>query len=133
MRKEIAAHFKTLGLRITISCNLKTVNFLHLTLRLDTGKHYPYRKPSDTPLYIHRQSNHPPTIIKTLPTPISHRPKDISSDKDVFKSATPAYNDTLRASGYMKQVTYASERIAPKGRSSGAVNERLRGTTRTII
>ena len=100
VRKEITAHFKTLGLRITISCDLKTDNFLDLTLRLDTGKHYPYRKPGDTPLYIHRQSNHPPTIIKSLPAAISRRLTDISSDEDVFKSAAPAYNDALRMSGY---------------------------------
>ena len=50
VRKEITAHFNNLGLKITISCNLRSVNFLDLTLRLDTGKHYPYRKLNDTPI-----------------------------------------------------------------------------------
>ena len=66
IRKDIVAHFKTLGLNVTISCNLKSVNFIDLTLRLDTGKHYPYRKPNDTPLYIHRWSGETQSSRKLL-------------------------------------------------------------------
>ena len=123
MKKGITAHFSNLGLKITISCP-RLVNFLDLTLRLDTGRHYPYRKPNYTPLYTHCQSSHPPTIIKSLLAAISHRLTDTSSDEDVFRSATPIYNDALRASGYTEQVMYASERKAPRKREKQRQRER---------
>ena len=63
IRKEITNIFKELGLHITIDSNLKITNFLDITLNLNNGKHYPYRKPNDRPMYIHKQSNHPPNII----------------------------------------------------------------------
>ena len=108
-RKEITAHFKSLGLRITISTNLKTVNFQDLTLTLDTCKYSPYRKPIHTPMYIHQQSNHPPTIIKFLTSAIKRRLTDISYDEEVFNAAAYAYNDALKASGYSKTITYAKQ------------------------
>ena len=40
------------GLKITITTNLETVNFLDVTFNLCTGKHHPYNKTNDTPTYI---------------------------------------------------------------------------------
>ena len=44
------------------------VNFLDVTFNLvEPNYNYkPYRKPNNTPLYIQRSSNHPPTIKKTV-------------------------------------------------------------------
>ena len=67
MRKDIIRRFQSFGLRIEISCNLHHVDFLDVSLDLRTGKYSPFRKPNDTPLYIHCKSNHPPIIIKQLP------------------------------------------------------------------
>ena len=39
-----------------------------VSLNLEMEKFFPYRKPSKTPLYIHSESNHPPSIIKRLPS-----------------------------------------------------------------
>ena len=61
MKQDLIKHFATLGLKITIQTNLRTVNFLDLTLDLLCGKHFPYRKPNDTPSYIHKSSNQPST------------------------------------------------------------------------
>ena len=76
-KKDIAKSFNDLNLRITIQTNLKTVNFLDVTLNLCNGKYYPYRKPNDRPLYINRLSNHPPSILKHLSAAISRRLTDI--------------------------------------------------------
>ena len=38
---------------------------------LKTNTCQPYRKPNNTPSYIHMSSNHPPEILKRLPTSIS--------------------------------------------------------------
>ena len=47
--------------------SLPEVDFLDATFDLRT-KDRPYRKPNDTPSYIHMSSNHPPEILKRLPT-----------------------------------------------------------------
>ena len=47
IRKEITNIFKELGLNITIDSNIKITNFLDITLNLNNGKHYSYRKPND--------------------------------------------------------------------------------------
>ena len=80
------------GLKITITTNLKTVNFLDVTFSLCTGKYQPYKKPNDTPTYINVNSNHPPNIIKALPNSISQRISNISSDKATFNNAAPSHN-----------------------------------------
>ena len=96
IRKEITNIFKELGLNITIDSNLKITNFLD-TLTLNNGKHYPYRKPNDRPMYIHKQSNNPPNIMKNLPASISRRISDISYDEEIFKKASPAYVDAQKS------------------------------------
>eukprot|EP00117_Sycon_ciliatum_P037527 scpid85380/ scgid1450/ len=71
------------------------------------------RKPNDTPVYVHSQSNHPPTIIKQIPKAISRRLTDISSNQDAFREAAPLYNSgysALRNSGYAEGLEYLEER-----------------------
>ena len=66
-RKDITEAFKNLELKITIEANLKTVDFLDVTLDLRNESYKPYRKPNDNTLYINASSNHPPSILKQLP------------------------------------------------------------------
>ena len=108
IKKDLAKRFKELGLRITVEANLKIANFLDVTFNLNTGKYYPYRKPDNNPLYIHRSSNHPPHILKNLPAAISKRLTEISSDEETFKNAAPIYDDALKASGYTERLVYAN-------------------------
>ena len=68
IRKNIIALFKSEGLSITIYTNLIGTDFLDVSFNLEMDKFFPYRKPSNTPLYIHSESNHPPSIIKQLPS-----------------------------------------------------------------
>ena len=110
IRKDIIRTFReNFGLKITITTNLKTVNFLDVTFSLCTGKYQPYKKPNDTPTYINVNSNHPPNIIKALPNNISKRISNISSDKATFNNAAPSYNDVLSASGYKENLTYQQD------------------------
>ena len=53
LRKTIATVFQQHGLKITIDVNMREVDFLDVTLNLDTGKYKPFRKPNNTPLYKH--------------------------------------------------------------------------------
>ena len=52
IKMDVIKSFSELRLRITIQVNLRTVNFLDVTLNLPSGKNYPYRKPNDNPLYM---------------------------------------------------------------------------------
>ena len=92
--------------------NLKVANFLDVMLCLATGRHYPYWKPNDQPLYIHCLSNHAPNIIQNLPASISRSLTDISSDKAAFAEASPLYDDALRESGYSEKTQYLEHRKA---------------------
>ena len=81
-KQKITKIFSDLGLKITIEANLKTINFLDICMDLDAGTFKPYIKPNTTPLYIDKQSNHPPTIIQNLPASINRRLSSISCNKE---------------------------------------------------
>ena len=84
-----------MGLKITAEVNYKTVNFLDVTLNLNSELYKPYRKPNNEPIYIHKESNHPPSIIKHLSAAINRRIASLSSDKGSFDSVAPIYDLTV--------------------------------------
>ena len=88
IRKEIIKVFKNLGLNITIQINLKVVDFLDVSLNLSTESFYPYRKPNDWPMYIHRQSGHPPNMILGEHYRTQHPVPEDADDKDRQPSIT---------------------------------------------
>ena len=47
VRKQIIEVFKSCGLKITIESNLRMVNYLDITMCLESGMFKPYRKPND--------------------------------------------------------------------------------------
>lgn len=99
-RKELIKIFKDLGLKITVETNLKLVNYLDVTLDLNTGIYKPYKKPNDTLRYVNEKSNHPPQIIKNIPKAVGKRISDLSSNKESFDDAARDYNAALKSSGY---------------------------------
>ena len=58
--KVICEVFKNHGLQVTVDANKKKVQFLDVELNLEDDSFKPYIKPKDTPLYVHKNSNHPP-------------------------------------------------------------------------
>ena len=67
IRKDIIALFKSEGLSITIDTKMIETDFLDVSFNLEVDNFFPYMKPSNTPLYIHSESNHPPSVVKQLP------------------------------------------------------------------
>ena len=122
-KKKICAVFSEKGLKIIIEANKKVINYLDVTLNLNSGKHQPYMKPGNTPLYVHAMSNHPPEILKRIPESINQRLSDISSDEREFNNAAPPYQAALKKSGYEYKLHFA-----PKDRR----NKRRRKRTRNI-
>ena len=105
-KKDICKIFANNGLRVTIEANKKIVNFLDVTLDLNTGKFKPYSKPANTPLYVHSRSNHPPNIIRNIPESINRRLSEISYDEETFNDAAPQYQEALRNSGYVYELKF---------------------------
>ena len=105
-RKELHKAVEQFGLKITAESNLHVVNFLDVTFDLSTGKYKPYRKPNDDPLYINKHSNHPPSILRQLPTSINKRISTLSSDKQTFEDAAPAYQNALGHSNFSHKLEY---------------------------
>ena len=120
MKKDLVATFKDLGLSITIETQLHTVNFLDVTFNLNDESYAPYRKPNDTPLYIHVKSNHPKSVINQVPLSVEKRLNDISSTKEIFENAKEEYEDALKASGHNVKLKYFAKnttvQTAPKKR-----------------
>ena len=89
-RKQLIQILSKFGLKITATSNLRRANFLDITLN---GTYEPYRKTNDEPLCIHRPSNHPPAIVKQLPSSINKR---INNSHATNKHLTPHLNRTIK-------------------------------------
>ena len=57
-----------------------------------------YEKPNDDALYINKNSNHPPTVIKQIPKAIAKRISDISSNKEIYDRNINYYKEALERS-----------------------------------
>ena len=84
------------------------MDFLDVSFDLATDSYKPYKKPNDNPMYIHTHSNHPPHIIKQLPTIVGSRLSKISSCKKAFNEAAPEYNAALKNSGYKDELRFTT-------------------------
>lgn len=112
-RKDIIKIFKECGLRVTVDILLTQTDFLDITLDLPSGKYWPYRKPNNEPLYINAKSNHPPAIIKHLPSAINSRIASISCNEEEFSKAKPVYEDALKKSGYKHKMEFETAETKP--------------------
>ena len=100
IRKQMHDIFKKHDLSITTEINLSATEFLDVSFNLSQNTYSPFRKPENKPLYINSKSNHPPTIIKQLPSMINERLNKLSCSKEEFDKAKQSYSQALTASGY---------------------------------
>ena len=114
MRQGISKTFKELGLKITIETSLTVAKFLDVTFDLHREKYYPYRKPNDTPRYIHRESNHPRHITKNLPTAVGKRLSELSHNKETFDEHKADYEKALKESQLKAKLVYTPEKPKEK-------------------
>ena len=116
---------------ILVFNNYKTVNFLDVTLNLTNESYKPYRKPNNDPLYIHKESNHPPSITKQLLAAINRRIASLSSDKQTFDSVASTYDYALKQSNYNTKLDYSTAETTPTTESRSQ-NEKHKRTRRII-
>ena len=117
MKKDICKIFHDNDLRVTIEVNKKVVNFLDVTLNLNSGQHMPYMKPNNALQYVNTKSNHPPAVIKNIPKGINKRLSEISSSEEVFNKAAPVYQKALDANGYSYKLHYEKPKLETKDKS----------------
>lgn len=108
-KKEVSNVFKSNGLKITIDANKKIVHFLDVTFDLTDESYKPYMKPNNKLSYVHRQSSHPPALLKNISLNINKRLTNISSSKEVFNESIAPYQQALKESGYDHKLTYNPE------------------------
>ena len=116
IKKDLCAIFGKYGLKITVEANVKTADYLDITLNLTTEEYYPYMKVGNAPLYVHSESNHPCTILKNLPESVNKRLNELSSNEEVFDRSKPVYQQALNDAGYQYNLTYAKP-TTPKPRN----------------
>ena len=77
-----------------------------MSFNLETGLYKPYMKPNHTPVYVHVESNNPPSILKNIPQSVNKRLSTISSNEEIFKHASIPYQQALQKSGYNYELNY---------------------------
>ena len=105
-RQKIIKIFTECRLSFTCEINKKIVDFLDLRFNLNDKTYEPYRKLSNEPIYINKQSNHPPNIIADIPKAISKRLTNISCNKNVFDRNVDIYQTALKNSGFDGTIIY---------------------------
>ena len=90
--------------------NIPVVNFHDTTFNLINVIYKPYRKPNDNPVYINKNSNHPPTVLRQLAKLITKRISDISSNEQMFKESIPIHEVALKKSGSTKNLNMSEKR-----------------------
>lgn len=66
----------------------------------------PYTKPNNHLQYVHRDSNHPPIVIKNIPKGVNRRLTAISSSCAVFNEAIPPYKEALIKSKHSHELEF---------------------------
>ena len=106
LRQKIVKVFQDNGLGTTSVANGTQVQFLDVTLDLKNENYKPYIKPGDKPIYVHSQSNHPPTILQNVPLSINKRLSKISENEEIFNAAAPLYQAELNRNGYNHSLKF---------------------------
>ena len=105
IEKALNHIFKSNKLKISIEQKGHTVNFLDVTLSTD-GSFKPYRKPNSSIAYVSKTSNHPPSVLKNIPSSIQKRLSTISSSEAHFLGAKDEYQSALNIAGYSDALKY---------------------------
>jgi hypothetical protein len=78
-------------------------------------------KLGNTPQYVH--SDHPPSILRSVPEAINKRLSNISSDEKALDSAVPPYHEALQKSGYNYiQIAIQPSTVNPPYNSTVSTN-----------
>ena len=106
LKKQICDIFKANGLGITIAVNKKIISFLNVTLNLSDNTFRDFSKANHVPLYVHKESNHPPAVTKCIVKGVGQRLSANSSNQEMFDAAKDMYQEQLNKAGYREELKY---------------------------
>ena len=109
LKQQLHQFAKNIGLGLVIEGPMLRTEFLDVELDLDNETYAPYRKENNQIKYIRKDSNHPKTITRKIPTMIGKRISKRSINKEVFDKASEDYNTALKQSGYPEKIQYEAE------------------------
>ena len=117
LKKDIISILKDEGLSITIDTNLKETDFLDVSFNITSKIYRPYRKPGNDPLYINAKSNHPKSILKSIPDMINKRLNETSCNEQQFDNAKGQYEAALKSSGFKSNLSFQNSQQTKRKRS----------------
>ena len=126
LKQKISTIFKAHNLTVKVEVNKRVVNYLNVTLNLMDGSHRDFMKPGQVIDYVHVESNHPPTVTKSIGQGVNHRLNVNSSSEAMFEAAKGPYQDALRRSGHTHILKYNPE-------EAGGTTRRRRRIKKDII
>ena len=80
------------------------MNYLDVTFNLTDSSYRPFSKTNNEINYIHKQLNHPPSIIKQLPLSVEKRLHKLFSNEKTFYNSFPTYQEAPMKSRLQLQV-----------------------------
>ena len=89
-----------------------------MTFDLDKNIYKPYRKPNNSPIYINKNSNHPPNILKQLPKLIAKRISETLSSEEIFNKSIKIYRKALKESGFTNELKYLPNEVQELGNNN---------------
>ena len=107
LEKELHKIFHSMGLKVTTEVNIRKTEFLDIVLDLQTGRTAPFKKPLETPVYVNKESSHPPNVIRRISTTVGDRLCGISSSKDEFDRNVHPYQEALQRAGHKDKLVYS--------------------------
>ena len=106
-RKYIISIFKTHDFNINILTNLKIVDFLDVAFNLENCTYHSFKKPNDKLLYVHTSSNHPPQIIRQIPSSVfGETAKKLIQSGNVWKIKSRIWTSTIKKWIFNKIIIY---------------------------
>ena len=85
---------------------MKIVSYLDVTFDLNDETYKPYTKLNNRIKCIHKNSNHPPILIRQIPLSIESRLSTLSCKEKIFEEAVPPYQKAFQNSGYRHTYTH---------------------------
>ena len=82
------------------------MDYSDVTFNLTDSSYRPFNKTNNEIDYIHKQSNHLPSIIKQLPLSAERRISKLSLNETIFNDSIPIYQEALIKTGYNHKLTY---------------------------
>ena len=105
---KIQDFFKSEGFSIEFSLVDSFVDYLDVRLH-SNQTHESYHKPNSDKVYVHKLSNHPPSVLKNIQANTELRLSKLNSNEKLFKNNAEFYSKVLAKSGHNSALNYQKD------------------------